>query len=193
MASTPNSERKRLSRWAHRALWALVLGMAAAYASLLFYALPRTVKAHITNTEVKRSVEDGQTDIRYVIAETLDGEPRIFRNTDTRWGFPPYFKFDSGTVAARASNLARNRPGEVTLIRYYGFRIPMMSAFPNVVSLKPVKEDYEPLPVFNAFVLLLHGIAAVALAWQVRRLRQRSKQRRLARNPSPPPSRPAAG
>lgn len=180
MARTPHTDHNPLRRWARRALLALLLGIVAAYALLLFYALPRTVKAHVTNTEVKRSVEDAQTDVRYVIAETLNGEPRIFRNTDTRWGFPPYFKFDSGTVAALASNLARNRPGQVTLIRYYGFRIPMLNAFPNVVSLRLVDQAFEPLPVFNTFVLGLHGVGAVALAWQFRRLRKR----RLARGGS---------
>ncbi len=86
--------------------------MALAYILFCAYSLPSQIKVHVTGTEVTRrnaEARDGQVrpyDVRYVMAEGLDGGPHMFRNQDTGWGWPPFFKFDSGDIAAQANNYA---------------------------------------------------------------------------------------
>ena len=154
----------------------VVLGL---YGLLLLYALPRTEVINVTNTEVKRSVGDEGRDVRYVLGAKKDGAAVVFRNEDTGFGFPPYFKFDSGTLDAQASNLAKKSPDTPVLARYYGFRIPMFSLFPNVVSLRVVEENFENFPLFNIVFLSLNIIGFSYLGiklWLWRRRRKRAAQ-----------------
>jgi len=138
--------------------------LALIYLVFCAYSLPSHTKVRVTGTEVTRKdVQDskGQThtaDVRYVMAEDLDGNPRMYRNEDTGWGWPPYFKFDEGNLAAQATNFAVDGRDEVVLLKHYGFRIPMLSAFPNVISMKTVPEDYAVIPWFKIFFGLAHVV-----------------------------------
>ena len=140
-----------------------LLGLGATYA----YYLKGYVKVHITGTEVKRmdqKTPEGEvkpTDVRFIMARTLDGDTRVFRNVDAGW-WPPYFKFDSGDVAGDAMSFSKEEPPPVVLVTYYGMRIPMFSLYPNVLGLKLVDKDYEPVPVFNILVLTLTALALIA-------------------------------
>jgi len=135
------------------------------YVLFCAYSLPSHIKVHVTGTEVTRmdkELPDGRAntfDVRYVMAEDLDGEPHMFRNQDTGWGWPPYFKFDTGDLAAQANNYAVEGKGEVVLIKYYGFRIRILSAYPNILSMETVSADYQPVPWFTIFF----GLANVVL------------------------------
>ena len=153
----------------------LVLG---AYVLFWAYTLPSSVKVHVTGTEVtRRDVRDPNSklrsqDVRYVMAEDLDGKPRMFRNQDTGWGWPPYFKFNTGDLAAQANNFAKEDPKAVVLVRYYGFRIRMLSMFPNVLSMRKVDPDYQSIPWATIFVVLAHGVLIVAAVAVVRSWRE---------------------
>jgi hypothetical protein len=147
------------------------------YALILMYALPRTVVVAITGTEVKRGIGGVGGDVRYVLAEGPEGEPYVFRNEDTGWGFPPYFKFDSGTLAAKATNLAKENDAAPVLLKYYGFRIPLISAFPNVVNMRVVDKDYEHLPLFNIIFLTVNTILFVYLGIRFALWRRRRRKR----------------
>ena len=57
-----------------------------------------------------------------------------YRNEDTAWGFPFYFKFNSADIQAKAQGFA-NSDNNVT-IKYYGYRISMLNEFRNVISIK---------------------------------------------------------
>ena len=81
------------------------------------------------------------------------GKIRVFRNQDTGWGWPPYFKFDSADLAAEAQAFSSGDPRPWVLVKYYGWRINMFSMFPNALSLKAVDEDYSHLPLFNIVVI----------------------------------------
>lgn len=80
----------------------------------------------------------------------------VYRNEDTRFGFPFYFKFNSADISALAQSLV-NQQVEV---QYYGWRINLFNMFPNVIFLKPLKESTEmSKPVFSwiLYALLLVG------------------------------------
>jgi hypothetical protein len=152
--------------------------MALAYVLFCLYSLPSQLKVHVTGTEVTRKnaeARDGVIrpyDVRYVMAEDLDGDAHMFRNQDTGWGWPPFFKFDSGDIAAQANNYAVDAREEVVLIKYYGFRIHMLSAFPNIVSMKTVPADYQAIPWFNIIFVFAHIILVGVIAVFIRDFRE---------------------
>lgn len=144
--------------------------------SFLHYNLPNTEVVQITGTDVKRQdrsskSESPQTrDVRYINTVTRSGKVRVFRNEDTGWGWPPYFKFDSADQTALAQKIIQDPDNPWVRVRYYGWRIQVFSLFPNAVSIKIVDEDYSHIPVFNIVFLLLLAIAVVFIVRLARSL-----------------------
>lgn len=165
----------------------------AAVALFLFHNLPRTAVVQISGTDMKRvdresgkvvnkNVLDDQQanklktyDVRYINSVARNGKTMVFRNEDTGWGWPPYFKFDSADLTAQAQAFASVPEKPWVLVRYYGWRIRILSMFPNAVSLKAVGSNYSHFPLFNiVFVSLL--VVAVFIVW--RKIRKLLKGRR---------------
>ncbi|WRG09835.1 DUF1523 family protein [Helicobacter pylori] len=133
------------------------------------YCMPHYSVAVISGVEVKRMNENENTpnnkevktlarDVHFV--QTYDPKDQksvtVYRNEDTRFGFPFYFKFNSADISALAQSLV-NQQVEV---QYYGWRINLFNMFPNVIFLKPLKEGAEmSKPVFSwiLYALLLAG------------------------------------
>ncbi len=161
--------------------YSLLATLLVAIGLFLHYNLPRTDVVQIIGTDVKRidrqKPEEGThtRDVRYLNVQTLDGKIRVFRNEDTGWGWPPYFKFGSADVTARAQTLAQDPEKPWVRIRYYGWRVTVFSVFPNAISLKVVDKDYSHIPWFN--ILFLASLAAAAFfAWRtMRRLLDRMR------------------
>lgn len=138
-------------------------------AVLLNYYLPDRDVVQVVGTEVKRidvesgapfwdradigTIEGATRDVRFINAERANGSTIVYRNEDTGWGFPPYFKFDSGDVTAEAQSLAR-MDDQWVAVRHYGWRIKMFSIFPNATSIKRVSgPDALLIPWFNIVVV----------------------------------------
>ena len=173
---------ERLSRWLKRLGIGGATALALLYVLFWVYTLPSAAKVRVTGTEVaRRDVErpDGTTraqDVNYITAEDLGGKARIFRNVDTGWGWPPYFKFDSGNLLAQANNLAAADPPPLVLVRYYGFRIPLFSMVPNAISMRTLEPDEDPLPLFNLAFGVAHAALVVWLMLRIRRWRRASPE-----------------
>ncbi len=147
------------------AFWIVAI---VAVAGFLHYSLPQRDIVRIVGTDVVRQDVDATDaegnevvrtrDVRFIYTKTPDGDDRVYRNEDTGWGWPPYFKFDTADLAAQASDLVStsNDPGWV-VVRHYGWRIPIFSMFPNALSIRPATSpDEELFPWFNVvFVALL--------------------------------------
>lgn len=136
---------------------------------LVSYCMPHYSVAVISGVEVKRMNENENTpnnkevktlarDVYFV--QTYDPKDQksvtVYRNEDTRFGFPFYFKFNSADISALAQSLV-NQQVEV---QYYGWRINLFNMFPNVIFLKPLKENDEmSKPIFSwiLYALLLMG------------------------------------
>ncbi|GAA7412081.1 DUF1523 family protein [Helicobacter pylori] len=136
---------------------------------LVSYCMPHYSAAVISGVEVKRMNENENTpnnkevktlarDVYFV--QTYDPKDKksvtVYRNEDTRFSFPFYFKFNSADISALAQSLV-NQQVEV---QYYGWRINLFNMFPNVIFLKPLKENAEmSKPVFSwiLYALLLVG------------------------------------
>ena len=89
-----------------------------------------------------------------------NGKPIVYRNEDTGWGWPPYFKFDTANLQAEAADSVSTResPNWVA-IRHYGWRNEWFSIFPNAVSLREVEgPEVTLIPWFNiVFLTFLAG------------------------------------
>lgn len=156
-------------KWALRILVVLILG------AFLHYTLPQHDVVQIINTYNKNtpiganwmfySIEDTGTgvettatirDIRFIDAVYADGESvMVYRNEDTGWFWPPYFKWDSSTLQAEAQNLKSDKANpQWVSITHYGWRLPIFSIFPNAVSVTPVEgPDVTIIPWVNIVIL----------------------------------------
>ena len=160
-----------------------VLGLAL----FLHYTLPQHDVVQITSTEVVRTDfsdlnrifyagGDGgsgaQTtrDLRFVNADKVQTfllgfvprdrtEVMVYRNEDTGWGWPPYFKFDSSDLQAEAASAARSDGWHV--LTHYGWRIRWASIYPNAIALRPVD---GPRPGVVPWFNLLFFAVMIALA-----------------------------
>ncbi|HOZ35224.1 MAG TPA: DUF1523 family protein, partial [Tabrizicola sp.] len=79
----------------------------------------------------------------------------VYRNEDTGWFWPPYFKWDSSTLQAEAQNLKSDKTNpQWVAITHYGWRLPIFSIFPNAVSIDPVAgPDVTLIPWLNIVIL----------------------------------------
>lgn len=107
-------------------------------------------------------------DVRFIDAVRPNGREIVYRNEDTGWGWPFYFKFDSSDVNARAKDLVSEADAPTwVIVRHYGWRSNFFSIFPNAVAVK-VTDSPDPtiIPWFNiAFFLVLALIALRIWRW----------------------------
>jgi Protein of unknown function (DUF1523) len=116
-------------------------------ANWIFYSIEDTGTGAETNTT---------RDIRFIDAVYPDGSSvMVYRNEDTGWFWPPYFKWDSSTLQAEATNLRSTATApQWVAVTHYGWRIPLLSAFPNAVSITPVEgPDVRLIPWVNIILL----------------------------------------
>ncbi|WP_375260458.1 DUF1523 family protein [Palleronia sp.] len=151
--------------------------LALALLALLHYVLPQTDVVRIVNTDIRRmdfganaifySRAEGGTnvsgtrDVRFIETVDADGDPMVYRNEDTGWGWPFYFKFDSADLQARAADLTSTREAPIWVaVRHYGWRSRLLSAFPNATSIRRVEgPDAGTFPWLALSILV--GLAVV--------------------------------
>lgn len=156
----------------------LLVGLPAVLS--LHWCLPSRDIVQIVGVEVKRMEHGGlfasetetgarpARDVRLIQALWPDGDPRTYRNEDTAFGFPWYFKFDSGDVQSSATGAISTREApRWMVVSHYGWRIDFMSLYPNVLSIRDAEGAEEDLfPWFNVVFLgmVLVGFLSV---WRI--------------------------
>ncbi len=111
----------------------------------IFYSSPDTGTAEGTETR----------DIRFIEAIFPDESVIVYRNEDTGWVWPPYFKYDSSNLQAEATNFksTKESPKWVS-VTHYGWRFPFLSIYPNAVSMRAVESpDVQIIPWVNIVIL----------------------------------------
>jgi hypothetical protein len=114
-------------------------------------------------------------DVQFIQAVTPGGRPRVYRNQDTGWGWPPYFKFDTANLQTRAADLV-STAGEPrwAVITHYGWRNELISIFPNAVSIRPVEgPDVRIIPWVNIGILTVLAGLALWIWLAFRRFKER--------------------
>ncbi len=115
-------------------------------------------------------------DVFFIQARRAGGDVMVYRNEDTGWGWPPYFKFDTSNLQAEAADLKSTpeAPKWVS-ITHYGWRNEFISVFPNAVGVRQVEgPDVTIIPWLNIIILTI--FAAVAWAIRVRWVRFRRRR-----------------
>ena len=157
--------------------------------SFFHYTLPQHDIMRITNTEVRR-IDFGENsifwaapdvgtdgtvanrDVRFIEAFYQNGKPMVYRNEDTGWGWPPYFKLDSSNLQAEARDMVspKEDPQWVS-VTHYGWRNEFFTIYPNAVGVKSVAgPDVRIIPWLNIVILLTLAILLLMSArFQTRR------------------------
>jgi len=163
--------------------WVLALVLLLLVGSFLHYVLPKREVVTVTSA-YNRFVEPGEirglrslteadaaatrrpgVDVFFLNARSRDRNFWEFCNEDTGFGFPWYFKFDSATLHNQAQeSVSSPETPRWMIVRYYGWRLPFVSMFPNAVSMRPAPSaDVRLIPWFNIVLLTI----LVALVWAV--------------------------
>ncbi len=158
-----------------RLKWVILGLMALLVAGVLHYTLPQRDIVRIVGIENRRIdtssgsgfATPGTRDIRFIMAVRPNGREMVYRNEDTGWGWPPYFKFNSSTLQARAQNYVSTAANpQWVAITHYGWRLEFMSMFPNAIRIRPVAGPEATLIPWANIIILL-GLAAIGvLIWR---------------------------
>jgi len=166
--------------------WTFVVILVLVIAGFLHYTLPQHDVVRIIDAR-ERQIEWGDNDIFFADSSTAenreksagryvnfisgarpDGSIIVYRNQDTGWGWPPYFKFDTSNLQAQASDLVSSKEvPEWVVVTHYGWRNEYFSIYPNAVAVKPVEgSDVTIIPWFN-IVFLSVLVLFVLWVWRV--------------------------
>lgn len=147
------------------------------------YTLPQVDIARVSDTYEKRvdfgenSIfwaqadvgTDGATvnrDVFFIQARRAKGDVMVYRNEDTGWGWPPYFKFDTSNLQAEAADAkSTTAVPQYFAIKHYGWRNEFLSIFPNAISIRPVDgpDASKGIPWLNIFILVMF----LAVVWAI--------------------------
>jgi len=165
--------------------WVFWIAVILLVGGFLHYTLPKRDIVYVTGVEIKleqfgensifwASPDTGasaaggvvERDVRFIDTVQRNGKVKVYRNEDTGWGWPPYFKLDSSNLQAEARNLVSNQDNpRWAVIRYYGWRIPALTIFPNAVTIKATDTpDKTLIPWLNIVVLTV----LFAIFWAIR-------------------------
>lgn len=155
------------------------------------YTLPQVDIVRVTDTYEKRidfgenSIFWGQADVGsdgtavnrdvfFIQTRRAKGDVMVYRNEDTGWGWPPYFKFDTSNLQAEAADAkSTGEAAKYVAIKHYGWRNEFLSIFPNAISLRAVDgpNAAKGIPWLNIFILVVFFAIAYAIWVRWRRFR----------------------
>ncbi|KPQ23912.1 MULTISPECIES: DUF1523 family protein [unclassified Halomonas] len=171
--------------------WFLLIFFWTLFGAFLHYSLPKYDVVRIVNTHEERIDLDDWTrifwsdptaqskrlmnrDVQFIQGIRGNGRTIVYRNEDTGWGWPPYFKFDTANLYTEASDLVSTKADpQWVAIKYFGWRSIFFSIFPNAISITPVDGPEEkPFNWFTTLFLITLGTASGYGYYRWRRFRR---------------------
>ena len=158
-------------------IWVLV-------GAVFHYTLPQVDIVRVTDTYEKR-VDLGENsifwaqadvgtdgtlanrDVFFIQTRRAKGDVMVYRNEDTGWGWPPYFKFDTSNLQAEAADAkSTEAASQWYAIKHYGWRNEFLTVYPNAISLRPVSGPgaSKGIPWLNIIIITLF-VAVVYGIW----------------------------
>ena len=151
-------------------------------ASFLHYTLPQHDIVRITDTYETR-VDFGENsifwanqgtgnaegivtrDMFFIQAVRANDRVMVYRNEDTGWGWPPFFKFNSANIQVRASDLrSTSEAPKWVVVRHYGWRNEFLSIYPNALSVRQADGPDERIINWINIIIL---VTLAALFWAI--------------------------
>jgi hypothetical protein len=151
--------------------WTFLTLIVALLLSFFHYTLPQVDIVRVVGTENRR-IDFGENsffwaapdvgtatgtnrDVFFIQTFRANGRPMVYRNEDTGWHWPPYFKINSSNLQALAANSVSTAENpRWVAIRHYGWRNEFFTIFPNAVSMWPVEgPDVRIFPWINIVIL----------------------------------------
>ncbi|WP_417248408.1 DUF1523 family protein [Celeribacter sp.] len=173
--------------------WTFITALVLSVFGLFHYTLPQHDIVRIVNTYEERQDLSGWTtmfwqgttngtdtqqtrDVQFIQAVFPDGDTMVYRNEDTGWGWPFYFKFDTANLYTEANDAISTKAApEWYSVTHYGWRNEILSIFPNAVAIKPVEgPDASIFPWFNVVFLTLLVIFILLIRRMWLQFRERS-------------------
>ncbi|MEO0370354.1 MAG: DUF1523 family protein [Pseudomonadota bacterium] len=175
--------------------WAIRVALVLLVLAVFHYTLPQTDIARVTDTYEKRidfgensifwaapDVGNNETltnrDVFFIQTVRTDGRVMVYRNEDTGWSWPPYFKFDTSNLQAEASDLKSTvEAPKWVAIWHYGWRNEFYSIFPNAISVRAVDGPDAPkgVPWVNITII----VAFIAIILLIRAMWRRFRSARI--------------
>ena len=118
--------------------WAFIIIFWGTIAAVLQYSLPQHDIVRIVNTyEERQDLNDwtrifwsepqdqsaslANRDVQFIQAVRDSGKPIVYRNEDTGWGWPPYFKFDTANLYTEANDAKSTKENpKWVVVTHYG-------------------------------------------------------------------------
>lgn len=165
--------------------WTLIALIILLVGGFMHYTLPQHDIVRIVNTYEERQTLSGWTsmfwqapdngsttgqnrDVQFIQAVRPNGKSIVYRNEDTGWGWPPYFKFDTANLYTEANDAISTKAApEWVSVTHYGWRSEVLSTFPNAMAIKPVAgPDVTIVPWVNIVILTFFAIV-ILLIWRM--------------------------
>ena len=175
-------------------VWGLRITLALLVLAFLHYTQPQYDTVRITGVYETRidvgsnrlfwsradtgfDTTQGTRDIFFIQTTRPNGKVMVYRNEDTGWGWPPYFKFDTANLQAQAADLVSTASDpQWVAVFHYGWRNELLSIFPHAISLKKVDgPDARTIPWISIVIL----VVLAGLFWAIRVRWIRFRERRL--------------
>ena len=172
--------------------WTLLISFWVFLAAFLHYTLPQKDIVRVTGTEIIRKdfsgisrlfyaqadsgdTDVGNRDLRLITTTRDNGRVSVYRNEDTGFGWPPYFKLDSSNLQAEAAEVVSSKADpQWVIVTHYGWRSPFLSIYANAISIKPVDgpDASKGIPWINITILTLLAAFFYAIWVRWRRFRR---------------------
>jgi len=142
----------------------------------IFWARPDDQSATLINRDVQFIQTVKQRTMLFGFIRRDSTEVMVYRNEDTGWSWPFYFKFDTANLQTEADDLLSTaEEPKWAVMTHYGWRNEYFSAFPNAIAIRPVENpNVTIIPWFNIafFIFLMVAILFIRAMW--RQFRERS-------------------
>lgn len=142
----------------------------------IFWASPDDQSATLINRDVQfiQTVKKRTWLLGFV--PRASDEVMVYRNEDTGWSWPFYFKFDTASLQTEADDLRSTKEEpKWAVMTHYGWRNELLSTFPNAISIRAVASpDVYIIPWFNIFFFIALAVVLLTIRGMWRQFRERT-------------------